>query len=322
MLRLGYPYHSAVLEVSLKKDPDLRHRLLEFPGIVFTSQGHWGALAYHQRASHWILNQCDADVEFWRAYAHQIPNPAIKALALGNYRLSRRHFPSIYAHVGHIISVCDEDRRLTLELAPAAQVDVIENGVDCSYFSPDRAGRTKPARRLLFTGSAAPRNQAALHDFARHIFPLIKRQIADAELIVAGAFSPEIQSRFRRYHDIRFTGFVDDIRPFFNQSDVFIAPFKDSHGSKLKVGEAMSMGMAIVSTPAGVRGFALADGESVLIGRTAVQFAENVILLLQDQEKRSALGAAARQVALATIDWRVLGNRLLKIIEKTEPNLE
>jgi glycosyltransferase involved in cell wall biosynthesis len=318
MLRSRYPYHSALLEASLKDDSDLRRRIIDFPGVVFTSQGHWGALVYHRRASNWILNQCDADVEFWRAYAQQISNPAIKALAVGNYQLSRRHFPRIYANVGRIISVCEEDRRLTLDLAPTAQIDIIENGVDCSHFSPSRAATSKPASRLLFTGSSATRNQAALHDFAKHIFPLIRRKISDVELIVAGDFSPAAQSRFRRYRDIRFTGRVDDIRPFFNQSDVFIAPFRDTHGSKLKVGEAMAMGMPIVSTPAGVRGFALTDGDSVLIGRSPLQFAENVIQILKDGRKRSTLGAAARQVAVATIDWPVLGDRLLKIIERAQ----
>jgi glycosyltransferase involved in cell wall biosynthesis len=321
MFRLGYPYHSAVLEESLKDNPDLRRRIVDFPDIVFTGQGHWGTLVYNQRAPNWILNQCDADVEFWRAYAQQVTSPHLKILALGNYLLSRRHFPRIYARVGQIVSVCEEDRRATSRLAPKAQIAIIENGIDCSYFTPKRVATSQPARRLLFTGSSAWRNQAALRDFARHIFPLIKNKMSDIQLIVAGNFSPVAQRRFRRYPEIRFTGRTDDMRPFFDQSDVFIAPFRDTHGSKLKVAEAMAMGIPIVSTPAGVRGFALVDGESVLIGRTPAQFAENVLRLLEDEAKRSALGEAARQIALETIDWRVLGDRLLKIIERTQAGL-
>lgn len=50
--------------------------------------------------------------------------------ALVNWGLSDRHFRRIYPYVGRIISVCEEDRQLTLTLAPTAKVDVIQNGVD------------------------------------------------------------------------------------------------------------------------------------------------------------------------------------------------
>ena len=77
------------------------------------------------------------------------------------------------------------------------------------------------------------------------------------------------------------------------------------------------MAMAIVSTPAGIRGFSLVDGESVLIAHDNEQFAQHVIGLLQDATYRTRLGTAARRVALTTIDWRVLGARLIKVVEST-----
>jgi len=112
-----------------------------------------------------------------------------------------------------------------------------------------------------------------------------------------------------------YTGRVDDIRPLFNQSDVYIAPFEATHGSKLKIAEAMAMGMPIVTTPSGMRGFPLVDGASVLIARSNEQFAAHVVALLGDVSRRQDLGAAARKLALAAIDWRVLGKRVVQIVE-------
>jgi glycosyltransferase involved in cell wall biosynthesis len=215
-----------------------------------------------------------------------------------------------------VVSVCEEDRRLTLDLAPQTQVDVIENGVDCAYFTPCRTERSGPPR-ILFTGTSAPRNMTALHGFVKNIFPLIRSQMPDVELLVGGNFSPAAQAEFAGVPNIRFTGRVDDMRPIFDQSDVFVAPFEETHGSKLKIAEAMAMAMPIVSTPEGVRGFSLVDGESVLIAQDFQDFARHVILLLGSQERRNKLGFAARNVALATVDWSVLGRKLAAIVEST-----
>ena len=314
MKRYYYPYHSAILEISLQDHPEVRQMIYQFPGVVFTGLGHWGHLIRFEPAPNWILNQCDADVEFWRVYASQTSSHLTRYAALINWKLSRAHFPQIYRNAGQIISVCEEDRLLTLELAPHATVHVIENGVDCSYYTPEKTLRYG-SPRLLFTGTSAARNMTALHRFVRNILPLIREEIPDIELLVAGNFSQKAQTEFIDIDVVKFTGRVDDIRPYFNQADVYVAPFEETHGSKLKIAEAMAMAMPIVSTRQGIRGFSLVDGESVLIADSPEQFAANVLLLLRNPELRMDIGTKARQVALKTIDWPILGQRLRAIVE-------
>lgn len=308
------PYHCALLDLSFCRAPGILEQVLSFPDVVYASYGSWGTLARDRNAHNWILDQHNADVDFWRAYASQSPNLWLKLAALANWRLAAKYFPEVYTCVGRVVAVCEEDRQLTLLVNPKARVDVIENGVDCAYYAPDRIPRSGPPR-LLFTGTSVPRNVMALRQFTSNVWPLIRRQLPENELWVAGNFKPEAQTEFKKYDNLHFTGRVEDIRPYFNQSDVFIAPFEETHGSKLKIAEAMAMGMAIVSTPEGIRGFSLIDGESVLVAHTPQQFADYAITLLLDPERREQLGKAARQVAMTTIDWQVLGTRLRKIVE-------
>lgn len=314
------PYHSAAFRYALLKSPVILHKILTFPGVVFTSVGHWGTLVAEAPALNWILNQCDADVEFWRVYATQVTSRLMRYIALANLELSRRHYPSIYTNVGRIISVCNEDRQLTLELAPKAHVDVIENGIDCLYYRPDRRMESRPPR-LLFTGTSVARNMKALHQFTRTVWPMLRVEVPNLELIVAGNFSEAAQSEYCAVSGIHFTGRVEDIRPFFNQSDIFIAPFEDTHGSKLKIAEAMAMSMAVVSTEQGVRGFSLKHGESVLIGDNKTQFTNAVLQILRDPNQREYLGKNARYVAETTIDWAVLGHRLRSIVRDVRSKL-
>lgn len=320
MLHHRMPYHCARVDLSFRRAPDLLQQVRSFPGIVYASFGHWGTLIRGQPAPNWILDQHNADVDFWRVYATQATGWWRKLAAWINWRLAAAHFPGIYSSVGRVIAVCEADRQLTLDIAPQTPVDVIENGVDCTYYVPHRQPRSGPPR-LLFTGTSAPRNVTALRQFTRDVWPLVKRDRPDAELLVAGNFKPEAQAEFADCADVQFTGWVEDIRPYFDQSDLFISPFEETHGSKLKIAEAMAMAMPIVSTPEGARGFPLVDGESVLIARDDEQFAAQIVDLLADPPRLERMGAAARQVALATVDWAVLGERLRGIVEQTAASL-
>ncbi|MBU0559768.1 MAG: glycosyltransferase family 4 protein [Bacteroidetes bacterium] len=307
------PYHCAIIDISFREYPEILHKILNYQGIVYASYGHWGTLIRDRQSPNWILDQHNADIEFWRVYASQASNYLVKLMALVNWHLANKHFRQIYACVGRIISVCKEDKQLTLAVSPNAKVDIIENGVDCSYYFPNRVAHSGHPR-LLFTGTSAARNMTALHKFVRNVFPLIQQKLSDVELLVGGNFHSKAQSQFKGCRGIRFTGRVNDIRPIFNDSDVYISPFDETHGSKLKIAEAMAMGMAIVSTHEGIRGFPLVDGKSVLVAYSNEQFASLAVDLLTDSVRREIIGKEARKVAEMFIDWKVLGKRLVQII--------
>lgn len=314
MLAEQSPYHCAILRRSLRQYPDLQRKITQYPGVVFTSLGHWGTLKYNQKAPNWILNQCDADIDFWRVYASQASDPLVRIVALINWCLCARHFPQIYRNVGRILSVCDEDKQLTAKWAPNAQIDVIENGVDCTYYAPNRLVNDGQ-HRLLFTGTSVARNITALRWFVTKVLPTIQISVPDVQLLVGGDFNVKSQTEFRSYPALKFSGRVDDMRPLFNESSVYIAPFVRTHGSKLKIAEAAAMGMPIISTQQGIRGFKLVNNESALVADSADQFAKLTIDLLQDTCRQERLRKAVRQYAVTNIDWSILGARVIDIVK-------
>jgi len=311
-LRQILPYHSAVLLRSLASRPDVARLILRHQGPVFTSVGHWGTLVYRKPAKNWILNQCDADIEFWRVYAKSASGAARWAASV-NYRLAARMYPSVYRNVGGIISVCEEDLQCTKAVAPQAMVAVVENGVDCTYFQP-RGVISRIPGRLVFTGTSAARNVRALRVFIEAVLPLVRREVPHVTLLVAGDFQPGVVSEFSEYPDVSFSGRVHDIRPCFETAEVFVAPFEETHGSKVKVAQALAMGMAIVSTPAGVRGLPVKDGHEVIIARDKYEFADSVSRLIRNNRLREELGRAGREAATARLDWTILGSRLRRVV--------
>ncbi|HYL36050.1 MAG TPA: glycosyltransferase, partial [Bryobacteraceae bacterium] len=59
--------------------------------------------------------------------------------------------------------------------------------------------------------------------------------------------------------------------------------------------EAMAMGKAIVSTPAGIHGWDLHAGEDVIVTKTPEEMARAIAELIEHPEKRQCLEQAARK---------------------------
>ena len=106
------------------------------------------------------------------------------------------------------------------------------------------------------------------------------------------------------------------------QSTIFIAPEFLGTGIKNKVLQAMSMGKAVVTTTAGVRGIAARDGEQLVVADTFKEFAKRTVSLLKDRQMRATLGANARKLIEEQYSWetitKALNELLVNICSKRE----
>src|SRR5205085_4343416 len=181
----------------------------------------------------------------------------------------------------------EKDRRMVR----GSRAVAVPNGVDLNCFRP--SARNPEPRRLLFIGSFAHRpNVLAVEFFLNQVWPQLR---ACSLHIIAGA-QPE---RFPvaatlAQRSVEVEGFVRDVRPAYERAALVLAPLVASAGTNIKVLEAMAMGKAVVSTPAGVNGLDLAPGEDFLLVNTAEEMAGAIEHLLADGDARRRVGNAAR----------------------------
>ncbi|MGC8793238.1 MAG: glycosyltransferase, partial [Bryobacteraceae bacterium] len=102
---------------------------------------------------------------------------------------------------------------------------------------------------------------------------------------------------------IEVEDFVADPRPAYARAAVVVVPLVASAGTNIKVLEAMAMGKAVVSTPAGVHGLDLTPGADLLVAATPEEFAAAVRSVLLDRDRRRALGQRARTTAERGYSW-------------------
>ncbi|MFQ5667704.1 MAG: glycosyltransferase, partial [Candidatus Binatia bacterium] len=107
-------------------------------------------------------------------------------------------------------------------------------------------------------------------------------------------------------HDGTFeiAGSVPDIRPYFSQARVYVAPLQLGRGVQNKILEAMAMQVPVVASPRAVEGLEVQPGEHVLVAGTESQFATAVVDLWRNAARRRCLVEAAFRLIQARYRWQ------------------
>lgn len=200
--------------------------------------------------------------------------------------------------VGTIVSAFDRD--YLLDLDSSLELAVIPMGVDLDYFSPSENDYKS---QILFTGTMSyfPNYDAALY-FCNEILPLIKQQLPDVSFYVVGN-NPHKKLRQIACSDIVVTGHVPDVRPYFDDSAVFVCPLRSGSGMQAKNLEAMAMGVPIVTTSIGLEGLEAASGVEIFVADNPDDFANHVIRLIKEPQLRREISENARRLVENKYSW-------------------
>ncbi len=138
-------------------------------------------------------------------------------------------------------------------------------------------------------------NVQGLDWFCREVWPLVRGDVPDATLTIAGGGLPTdahgapVMPVQWRVPGIRAIGYVDDLEPIYAEAIGLVAPIIGGSGVRMKLLEAFSAGMPTVTTTDGAAGLQVEDGRELLIADTAVAFATRVVRLLRDAPLREQL---------------------------------
>lgn len=265
-----------------------------------------------------ILFTHNVEAEVWERQYRFARNPIRKLMFWIEYR-RLTHSERYYAkRAARVCAVSESNRQFFGRyVGGGEQVTLLPTGVDTDYFRP--APEPPRERTLVFTGSMdwVP-NRDAIEYFYREILPLIRAEEPDVETWIVGRNPPAALHRLVKNNPkVHLTGRVEDVRPFMNQSSIYILPMRTGSGTRLKIFEAMASGKAIVSTPTGAEGLPVTHGENILLAEDAMKFAEAVIRLIRDTGLRRQLETSARSLAERGFSWRVATDRLTEAIAGT-----
>ena len=199
-----------------------------------------------------------------------------------------------------VVAISDRDAGIFRDDYGLANIRSIPTAVDLDYYQFSAPTRAVPIDPLIvFTGGMDSRaNVNGVEWLVEHVWPRIAATLPRARGIIVGRNPPEaLVARVRALgYNIRFTGFVDDVRPHMRGADIAVIPLLVGGGTRIKAYEAMAMGIPVVSTTLGVEGLPVRDGEHLIIADEAQAFADGVLGLILNPEQRTTLAASARSL--------------------------
>ena len=230
------------------------------------------------------------------------------AYSFVQWRRLRRYEARICRETDRVLAVSEADAEALRDLVPGLAVQVIPNGIDTDVYRASGSDAEDGAdHRLLFTGTMDFRpNVDAVLWFVHEVLPLVQDEVPSVRVDVVGQRPHRRLRPLARNPSIRLTGWVEDVKPYFEQAAVYVAPLRMGGGTRLKLLEAMSMEKPIVATSLGAEGYPVESGRELLLADSPSDFANAVIHLLRDRPRRLELGRVARAFVEKRYDWRVI----------------
>ena len=262
-----------------------------------------------------ILNHHNIESDMMYRRARKERNRIKKALMFYEaYKI--KAYEKKYCHLySKNIVVSDLDKARLSRINPEANIEVVENGVNCSYFGFHP--RKENGAELIFTGGLDwyP-NLDAMVFFCKKVWPKLSAEIPGIRLTIIGKNpGTELDGIAEKHKNIFIKGFVPDVREYMKKASIFICPIRDGGGTKLKILDAMAQGVPIVSSTLGCEGIDAIDGTHLLIANKPDDYLSAVKDLIGNLEKQNKLAANAYNLVKDKYSYITLGLKFNQIVE-------
>jgi len=261
-----------------------------------------------------IVEPLDINFKNWLWYSFQKRRVLSKLYWFIRFLQTFYRETRIYKKFDYCVVVTEKDKRNIERYL--SNVVVIPNGVDIHYFKPMSTVSDYPS--IVTAGMmSGQKNVEAVLYFYNEIYPKIKGSFPEIKFYIVGKDPhPKILELSKKDRSVIVTGFVEDIRPYIARATVFICSHISGSGIKNQVLEAMAMGKPVVSTSIGALGIDAIPGEEIIIADEPLEFAKEVICLLENPELRKKLGQKARKLVEAKYSWEGVAAELDKLFKK------
>ena len=196
------------------------------------------------------------------------------------------------------VFVCSEHDRQRLK---GPNLVVVPNGIDV----PGALANEAPdPHTLLFCGLLSYRpNEDAVQFFVSSILPAIRRELPDARFIAVGRTPSRTVQALADGAAVRIEADVPSVAEYYRRATIAVVPLRMGGGTRIKILEAWSLGVPVVTTAIGCEGLEGVDGQHLVVADTPEQFARACLELLRAPARREALARAGRDLVSRRYLW-------------------
>ncbi len=218
-----------------------------------------------------VLETQNIDSLFFKRMAMIDSNLPLRLFAIYEWLKYFLYEKVYFSKFNRIYAISDFDKH---------QIEKIANRKDIEIISPKLQYKNQPKQKrlkntLLFVGSLYwyP-NRDGLKWYLEKIYPEIQKKIPDIKFWIVGEIHRDFQNL--KTKGVTFFGFQKNIEKFYRTASLFIVPIRYGSGVRLKILEALSYNLPIISTAQGVEGLDKKYFKKVQIVNDEREFVEKI----------------------------------------------
>jgi glycosyltransferase involved in cell wall biosynthesis len=273
--------------------------------VAHADQLNMGQYAERVPGAFKILDTHNALWVLYRRLWETMP-PGPRRWLLGrDWRLLKSYEGQLVRGFDAVLAVSHEDEASLLEAA-GKPVDIVVIPIAVDTDEVTVVEREAEPTHLLHIGTMYwPPNIDGVNWFIREVYPLIRRERPDVQFDVVGSRPPDdLVALNEAGLGINVAGYVADPTPYFQRAALMVVPLRAGGGMRVKILNALTQGIPIVSTTLGHEGIAVTPGQDILVGDTAESFAARVLQVLNDPDLGSRLANSGRRLVQQMYDYR------------------
>lgn len=178
----------------------------------------------------------------------------------------------------YVVTHNEKDRKLLLE----NNVNEERVGTITPYFEkPNIVKRNSNFKDIVFYGAMnRTENSETAIWFIKNVLPRLED--LDVRFVIIGNKPPEELKKLENAR-VEVTGFVDSVEPYFSRAMCLAAPLQGGAGIKVKILEAMAMGVPVITNQIGIEGIDAENGIHYFYCETPKEY-ETIIRKIYEKE--------------------------------------
>ena len=166
---------------------------------------------------------------------------------------------------------------------------------------------------IVFIGNYSHKpNEDAVYFLVDNILPLIHQQQPNINLYLIGSQMPE-KIKALASDKINIVGWVETVEPEFAKRRLFVSYLRYGAGMKGKIGQALAVGLPVITNSIGAEGMGLIHEETAMIADDPNSFAQVVCQLYQDADLWKKLSQQGRKLIEDNYGEKAVEQRLKDI---------
>jgi glycosyltransferase involved in cell wall biosynthesis len=250
----------------------------------------------------------------WKRYYDELKiyDPR-RIFLLQQYKLLKKAEASYIEQTNVSFSITEVDKKRADEITNNANVIAVPAGVDLDIWE-EKVTNKKPNSLVIATTFNWIHNVNAISWFLKNVQGKLRERYKDLTLRIIGKNPPNFIEEYKEI-GANALGFVDDVKPYLNESQIYIAPLFVGSGIRIKILEAMALGLPVVATDISAEGINADENNGLFRANNEDEYINIISKLLDNDKLRKDASSKARVFIENNHVWKDLIQKMKKEYE-------